>query len=84
MINKDTSGSDVFTGRAVSEIIVHPTDSNILFTATTSGVAGIGQATVRRGFAAGGLYRTTNAMSADPRFDKTDDSGNTLRKPFGD
>ena len=70
VMNKDASGNDVFTGRAVSEIIVHPSDPNILFAATTTGVAGLGQGTVGAILPAAGLYRTTNAMSADPRFSK--------------
>ncbi len=70
VMNKNAGGSDVFTGRAVSEIIVHPTDSNTLFAATTSGVAGIGQGTTGATLPSAGLYRTTNAMSADPRFTK--------------
>ena len=70
ILNKDATGADVFTGRAVSEIIVHPTDPNILFTATTSGVAGIGASTTGLALPNAGIYRTTNAMSADPRFTK--------------
>jgi hypothetical protein len=75
VINKDTAGNDVFTGRAVGEIIVHPTDSNVLFASTTSGVAGIGQGTTGAILPNAGIYRTTNAMSADPRFTKLDIQG---------
>ena len=70
VINKDAGGADVFTGRAVGEIIVHPTDPNIVFAGTTTGVAGIGQGTTGAILPNAGLYRTTNAMSADPRFTK--------------
>jgi FG-GAP-like repeat len=70
VLNKDASGNDVFTGRAISEIIVHPTDPNTIFAASTSGVAGIGQTTNGLVLPAAGLYRSTNAMSADPRFEK--------------
>ncbi|HEX8368114.1 MAG TPA: VCBS repeat-containing protein [Pyrinomonadaceae bacterium] len=70
VLNRDASGSDVFTGRAVSEIIVHPTNPNILFTTTTSGIAGIGASTTGLTLPAAGLYRTTNAMAANPTFDK--------------
>ncbi|HEY0426742.1 MAG TPA: VCBS repeat-containing protein [Pyrinomonadaceae bacterium] len=70
VLNKDGAGNDVFTGRAISEIIVHPTDPNIIFTASTSGVAGIGQSTTGLTLPAAGLYRSTNAMSANPTFAK--------------
>ncbi|HEY0050178.1 MAG TPA: hypothetical protein VGB68_12865, partial [Pyrinomonadaceae bacterium] len=58
VLNKDAANNDVFTGRAVSEIIVHPTDPNILFTTTTSGIAGIGASTTGLTLPAAGLYRT--------------------------
>jgi hypothetical protein len=67
-LNKNSSNADVFTGRAVSEIIVHPSDSNIVFAATTSGVAGIGATTNGLVLPNAGIYRTTNAMSANPTF----------------
>jgi hypothetical protein len=70
ILNKDASGNDVFTGRAVSEIIVHPTDPNILFTATTSGIAGIGATTTGLTLPNAGIYRTTNALAANPTFTK--------------
>ena len=41
-LNSDGAGGDVFTGRSVSEILIHPTDPNILFASTTSGVGGLG------------------------------------------
>ncbi|MGC2238389.1 MAG: VCBS repeat-containing protein [Pyrinomonadaceae bacterium] len=70
VLNKDSLGNDVFTGRAVSEIIVHPTDSNTLFVGTTSGVAGIGQQTTGLVLPSAGIYRTTNALGANPTFEK--------------
>ena len=69
-LNKDASNADIFTGRAISEIIVHPTDPNIVFAASTSGVAGIGQGTTGLTVPPAGLYRTSNAMSASPVFEK--------------
>ena len=68
-LNQTPGGVDIFTGRAVSEIMVHPTDPNILFASTASGTGGIGSS-------AGlilpntGLYRTTNAMAEIPTFAK--------------
>jgi len=69
-LNKNAANADVFTGRAISEVLVHPTDPNIVFTATTAGVAGIGGTTSGATLPALGLYRTTNAMSANPTFTK--------------
>jgi hypothetical protein len=70
VLNKDGAGNDVFTGRAISEIIVHPTDSNTLLIASTSGVAGIGQTVNGLSVPNAGIYRTTNAMAANPTFTK--------------
>ncbi len=67
-INKDASNADVFTGRAVSEIIVSPTDPNIVFAATTSGIAGIGNNAQGLTLPNAGVYRSTNAMTANPFF----------------
>jgi hypothetical protein len=70
ILNRDAMGSDVFTGRAVSEIIMHPTDPNILFATTTSGIAGIGATVTGLTLPSAGLYRTTNATAANPTFEK--------------
>lgn len=64
--NKDAGAADVFTGRSVSKIIVHPTDPATLFVATTSGVGGIVSAAIVAGNR--GVYRSTNATSANPTF----------------
>ena len=68
-LNSDGVGGDVFTGRSVSEIQVHPTNPNILFASTTSGIGGLGgsQPTIAPGR---GLYRTMNALAATPTFTK--------------
>ncbi len=70
VITKNSSGSDVFTGRAISRIIVHPTNPNIVFVGTTSGTAGIGSNTTGLVTAQQGVYKSTNAMSSNPTFDK--------------
>jgi hypothetical protein len=70
VLNKDATNADIFTGRAIGEVIVHPTDSNIVFVASTSGVAGIGSITTGLALPNAGLYRTTNAMAANPVFEK--------------
>ena len=69
-LNRGTSGTDVFTGRAISKIIVHPTDSNTLFVTTTSGTAGIGGGTAGLTLPNAGVFRTTNALAASPTFAK--------------
>lgn len=60
-------GNASFNGRAVSEIIVHPTDPATIFVASTSGIGGL--------ISAGtsplpnvGVYRSTNATSGAPTF----------------
>jgi hypothetical protein len=68
-LNQGSLGGDVFTGRAISEIIVHPTDPNILFVSTTSGVCGLGGCTGQP-LPAVGIYRTTNALAVSPSFEK--------------
>jgi hypothetical protein len=76
-LNKNAGGADIFSGRAISEVLIHPTDPNIVFVSTSSGVAGIGGTTT--GFPdlpAIGVYRSTNAMSASPTFEKLAFGGN--------
>ena len=44
-INKENiTNADIFSGRAIGEILVHPTDPNIIFASSTSGIGGIGPA----------------------------------------
>jgi photosystem II stability/assembly factor-like uncharacterized protein len=68
-INRDTGNNDVFSGRAIGEILVHPTDPNIIFVSTTSGIGGIGPAQPGN-VPNRGLFRSTNAMSGAPSFTK--------------
>lgn len=70
-LNRDASNADVFTGRAISEILIHPTNPNIIFTATTTGVGGM-RGLQPASAAPTGVYRSTNAMSANPTFAKLD------------
>lgn len=64
--NQTGAAADIFTGRSIGKIIVHPSDPNTIFVASTSGVGGI----VSAGIAAGnrGIYRSTNATTASPTF----------------
>ena len=75
VMNQGTSGGDVFSGRAISRVIVHPTNPNILYVGSTSGVAGIGATTTGLVLPNAGLYRTTNAMGTNPTFEKIDIQG---------
>lgn len=68
-INRDTANNDVFSGRAIGDILVHPTDPNIIFVSTTSGIGGIGPSQPAN-VPNRGLFRSTNAMSASPTFTK--------------
>ena len=68
-INRDIANNDVFSGRAIGEILVHPTDPNIIFASSTSGIGGIGPTTPGT-LPNRGLFRSTNAMSASPTFTK--------------
>ncbi|MEO7794161.1 MAG: hypothetical protein ABIV06_05250 [Thermoanaerobaculia bacterium] len=67
-------GTTAFSGRAISEIVVHPTDPATIFVSTTSGTSGnpsggsIGFTVPPLGML--GLYRSTNATSASPAFTK--------------
>jgi photosystem II stability/assembly factor-like uncharacterized protein len=67
--NRNGSDVDVMTGRSISKIVVHPTDPNSLFVATTSGVAGVGCLPFTT-LPARGLFRSTNALGAAPTFTK--------------
>ncbi len=68
-LNKDSGNVDVFTGRGIGEIIVNPTDANTIFVATTSGQGGIG-GTANNVLPSRGVYRSTNATTANPTFTK--------------
>ncbi len=59
-LNKDGSNADVFTGRAISQILVHPADPNTIFVSTTSGASGLNGGAFSA-LPARGLYRSTNA-----------------------
>ncbi|MCU0238746.1 MAG: hypothetical protein MUC29_04830, partial [Pyrinomonadaceae bacterium] len=68
-LNKDATNADIFTGRGISEILVHPTDPNTIFVASTSGVGGIG-GVANNILPSRGIYRSTNATTANPTFTK--------------
>jgi len=67
--NQDAGNADVFTGRGISEIQVHPTNPDIIFVSSTSGVAGVG-VSGPPSFPSRGVYRSSNASAASPVFEK--------------
>ncbi len=72
------AGTTAFTGRAISAIAVHPTNADIIFVGTTSGIGGMGcdqLATTVPPLALRGLYRSFNATSGAPAFEKIRVSG---------
>src|SRR6185295_9005434 len=67
--NQDGAAVDVFTGRGIGEIVVHPTQPGTIFVASGSGVGGIGSS-ANNVLPARGLFRSTNANTATPTFTK--------------
>ncbi|HEX8115923.1 MAG TPA: hypothetical protein VF521_01500, partial [Pyrinomonadaceae bacterium] len=80
--NQETgTGADVLTGRSISKVLVHPTDPNTIFVAANSGgIGGIGCDVHPTQASSRGVYRSTNATSANATFQKlntnTANSGN--------
>ncbi|HWW76241.1 MAG TPA: hypothetical protein VNZ44_12640, partial [Pyrinomonadaceae bacterium] len=71
--NKDGSNADVLSGRAVSKIVVHPTDPNTIFIGSARGVSGLGGCNTGNPAAAlpnMGIFKSTNATSANVTFQK--------------
>ncbi|MDQ3041478.1 MAG: hypothetical protein M3R11_03755, partial [Acidobacteriota bacterium] len=62
-------GGANFTGRSIGRIAVHPTNPNIIFAGSTSGIGGIGAA-ANNVLAARGIFRSNDALSANPSFTK--------------
>jgi photosystem II stability/assembly factor-like uncharacterized protein len=70
----DGSSSDVFSGRSIGRIMVSSTNHNIVYVCTTSGTGGNPNTTVLNPPRAG-LYRSTNAQSANPIFEQVQITG---------
>ena len=68
-LNKDASNNDVFSGRSIGRVIVDPNDPNTIFAVSTSGVGGIINV-ASNVLPNRGLFRSTNALSANPTFEK--------------
>src|SRR4030095_7957595 len=74
LVTTGVAGTTAFTGRAISEILVHPTDPNTIFVSTFTGT-GSNPSNGSVGFtgpplAMRGLYRSPNAATARPTFTK--------------
>ncbi len=82
-LNKDALNADIFTGRAVGRILVLPTDPNVIYVGTVSGQAGLGSVTGAPA-PARGLYRSVNALSANPTFERLTVSAATADRPILD
>ena len=61
--------NDVFTGRAITKIIVNPADSNKILVSTASGVSGLSGDSFST-LPARGVFLSTNALAATPTFSK--------------
>src|SRR5205085_4722694 len=69
----DIIGAKTFTGRAISRILVDPSDPATIFVSTAGGIGGLGGdafASSPPVSALRGVYRSTNATSGSPSFAK--------------
>src|SRR5688500_11908860 len=73
--NKTSGGADILTGRGISEIILDPTNPNRMIVTSAQGVAGIGGSAAGGTLPNAGVYRTTNALAANPVFEKLNIQG---------
>ncbi len=80
---RDGVNADVLTGRGTGRIVVHPSDPNTIFVTTVSGTAGLGSTTGAT-FPPRGLYRSTNAGSANPVFQRLTVSAASVDRPILD
>src|SRR6266542_2436048 len=70
----DANANDVFSGRAIGRIAVNATDHNVIFVCTTSGSGGNPNTTPLL-LPPRGIYRSTNAQSANPTFSQVQITG---------
>jgi len=61
--------NDVFTGRAITKILVNPADSNKILVSTASGISGLSGDSFNT-LPARGVFLSTNAQAATPTFAK--------------
>lgn len=67
-LNQNGTGGDVFSGRSISEIQVHPTQPGTIFVSSASGVGGFGVSRPGAELPQRGVFRSTNANTASPTF----------------
>lgn len=67
-------GQNIFSGRAISKILVHPSDNETIFVSTTSGIGG-NPASIPFAPPSRGIYRSTNALSGSPTFTQLNVTG---------
>jgi len=79
----NTGGANVFSRRSISRILINPTTPNTVFVSTASGVGGI-FADTGTPLPGRGLFRSTNALAADPRFDRLDVPTGSTNVPIMD
>jgi hypothetical protein len=65
--NSDGGTGDVFTGRAITQILVNPSDDNKILVSTSSGFSGA-SSDIFNVLPTRGVYLSTNAQSATPTF----------------
>lgn len=70
-LNKNAANVDVFTGRSIPEIVVHPTNPAIIFAVTGHAAAGMyGSNPPTAPTPERGIFRSFNATGANPTFEK--------------
>jgi hypothetical protein len=82
---KNSAHENVFIGRGISAIAVDPTNPSNVFVTTYSGFSGI-DGDIFKQLPSRGLYRSTNALSNSPTFDKVSITGSigTTNRPMSD
>lgn len=71
---QDSGGNNVLSGRSIGRIVVNPFDRDVLFVCTTSGTGGNPSASPIN-LPPRGIYRSTNAQSANPTFSQVQITG---------
>lgn len=71
----DGVGTDVFSGRGMGRILVNPLDNSVIFVCTTSANGGNPSGLAGGTLPSRGIYRSTNAQSASPTFEKISITG---------
>jgi hypothetical protein len=70
----NSGGGDVLSGRSIGRIMVSPSNNNIVYICTTTGTGG-NPNTTGLNVPLAGLYRSTNAQTANPTFEQVQITG---------